>query len=360
MYIKTLKLFNFRNYGTLKLSLSERLNVFVGDNAQGKTNILESVFLCTYARSHRTTKDEQLIKTGEDESYVGLSAQTSVGGVFIEAKHRRSVSRRFYIDGKQVKRTGELMGAINTCLFSPESLSIVKGTPEDRRRFMDMALSQLYPPYFYSLVSYNAALKQRNALLKLQDTDQLLMWDAQLATHGARIMQRREEFINDLAHRASYLQLSISKGKELLRVDYAPSVAPSFDCEKMLLDAFAGAVEDDLRRGFSTKGPHRDDVSIVLDDTDVRYFGSQGQQRTAALALKLSEVPLVREHRGDTPILLLDDVFSELDDTRKDELVKAMSSCQCLLTCTSVEGLKCIELPGTKVFLCRNGQVEEA
>ena len=232
-----------------------------------------------------------------------------------------------------MKRTGELMGAINTCLFSPESLSIVKGTPEDRRRFMDMALSQLYPPYFYSLVSYNAALKQRNALLKLQDTDQLLMWDAQLATHGARIMQRREEFINDLAHRASYLQLSISKGKELLRVDYAPSVAPSFDCEKMLLDAFAGAVEDDLRRGFSTKGPHRDDVSIVLDDTDVRYFGSQGQQRTAALALKLAERELMRSESGEEPVLLLDDVLSELDSGRQDFVLNQIVSGQVFITC---------------------------
>ncbi|MDO4568524.1 MAG: DNA replication/repair protein RecF [Clostridia bacterium] len=361
MYIKTLKLMNFRNYSGLRLSLSPGLNVFVGDNAQGKTNILEAVFVSTYARSHRTTKDDQLIMNGANESYIGLTAQTNEGEVTVEVKRQRSLPSRFSVDSKPVKRLGDLMGSINACLFSPESLSIVKGSPEDRRRFLDMALSQLHPQYFYRLVQYNTALKQRNALLKsdVRDPAQLLMWDALLASHGAQLMAAREAFVRDLAQRASRLHLSITQGKEVLRVSYAPSVEPSDDMERSLLDALSRCVEDDLRRGFTTRGPHRDDIALWLNDSDVRFFGSQGQQRTAALALKLSEVPLVRETRGDTPVLLLDDVFSELDDARRDELVKAMSQCQCLLTCTSVEGLKCMGLPRTKVFACRGGAVEE-
>lgn len=365
MYVKSLKLVNFRNYSSLRAELSPHLNVIVGENAQGKTNVLEAIFLCTFARSHRTSKDEQLIKYNTEGAYVGAEVVSAAGAALIEIKQRRGEKKRIYINSTELRRTGDLMGALNSVMFAPETLSIVKGAPQERRRFLDMALSQLYPAYFFRLQQYNAALRQRNALLKDEalrtDTAHLRMWEAQVASQGAEIINRRAEFMERFSHIAARLHLAISGGREFLRTEYAPSVEPSETLEDDFREYLARTAEDDMHRGYTSKGPHRDDIAVILDETDVRYFGSQGQQRTAALAMKLSEIPLVSDIRGEMPILLLDDVFSELDDARRTALISTMAKCQCIITCTSLDGLSPLGGTGgsdTRIFRCVDGTLE--
>ena len=359
MYISRLKLINFRSYEALDIEPSKGLNIIVGDNANGKTNVLESIFLCTFAKSHRTSHDEHLIRRGTEGAYVGLTVNGAGGTVKIEIKHRIGEGKRMFANGTPLKRSGDLMGLMNCVMFAPETLSVVKGTPQDRRRFMDMALSQLYPAYYHRLQQYNTALKQRNAALKDEgcDTANIIMWDEQLAFLGADIINRRTELLSELSHHAAKLHNGISGGFEFLQLRYKPSFATTYADRDELMRAYDRTRADDIRRGYTSVGPHRDDIEVMLDETDVRYFGSQGQQRTAALAMKLSEIPLVTEIKNDAPVLLLDDVFSELDDGRKSKLIRAMEGRQCFLTCTSLDGLETLDMRDMAIFECSGGEL---
>ncbi len=362
MFIDEIKLINFRNYESLKVRLSPKLNIIAGENAQGKTNLLEAIFLCTFGRSHRTSRDEQLIKWDSPAAYASVNVVSPFGKTLIEYKQRVKEPKTMHVNGTRLGRIGDLMGHIRSVMFSPETLDIVKGSPEDRRRFMDMAISQLYPAYFFKLSAYNKALKQKNALLRpdsgVIDTASMYVFNAQLAGRGAEVMRYRREFIKELDIHASKLQLQISKGRDFLRLSYAPSLGEAFDDETAFLDMLEKSLQDDIRRGFTGKGPHRDDIRIMLDDQDMRSFGSQGQQRTAALSMKLSEVPVIRAAHEDAPVLLLDDVFSELDGLRRRELLLAMKYCQCILTTTSLDGIGDLNLPDTRVFYVKSGMVE--
>lgn len=343
MNITRLKLSNFRNYESESIELSPGLNVITGENAQGKTNLLEAVFFCTFARSHRTASDGRLIRHGAPAFYIGVDLKSGTGTSRIEVKNPSDGPRRLFVNGSQLRRVGDLMGTLNSVMFAPETLNIVKGPPAERRRFIDMALSQLYPAYFFSLQQYNAALKQRNALLKDRklslDMDRLLMWDVQLAALGADIMERRARFMEGLSGEAARIH-SVISGGERLRLEYVPSVKPDPDAEQAIRGALKAGACEDARRGFTGIGPHRDDIAVIVDETDARCFGSQGQQRTAALSMKLSEIAVALSARGEPPVLLLDDVFSELDSGRRRALLDAAEGCQCLLTCTSLEGLE--------------------
>ena len=368
MFVERLKLNFFRNYDALELRPNGGLNVIVGENAQGKTNAVEAVFLCAFGRSHRTARDGELINAGMSGGYVGLNLKNLTGSRLIEIKLRAGERKQVFLDRLAAGRSGELMGVLNAVMFSPEDLELVKGAPVERRRFMDMELSQLRPAYYYVLQRYNTALKQRNALLKPERATaakdpaalrrELYVWDEQLAQTGAEIMAMRADFLENLGKIAGGLHREISSGKETLALRYAPNVnveRAGGNAAAALSEAlYAGALED-IRRGFTSAGPHRDDIDLTLNGVNVRVFGSQGQQRTAALSMKLSELALLRGVTGEAPVLLLDDVLSELDEPRQRALLEAMDDCQTFLTCTTLEGLRRAGMKEINAWRCEAG-----
>ncbi|OQB25451.1 MAG: DNA replication and repair protein RecF [Firmicutes bacterium ADurb.Bin182] len=365
MRIKAIKLINYRNYSHLEFNPCEGLNALVGENAQGKTNLLEAVFLCAFGRSHRMSRDIELIKNDQNMSYIGLSVTGYTGSRQIEVKLSRGEGKKILLDSCPIGRSGELLGVLNAVMFSPEDLSLVKDGPAMRRRFMDMELSQLNPSYYYRLQQYNHALKQRNALLKdnfaPSSPGLLAMWDEQLANLGESVINARKAFIEELSGIAGELHRMISDGRETLGIAYEPDIRAScgISLHDAIIEALSSSALEDIRRGFTTAGPHRDDISISVNESDARIFGSQGQQRTAALSLKLSEIEIMKRHKSEPPVLLLDDVLSELDEIRQRMLVKSIEGVQVLLTCTALAGLKNAGLKDAKVYECKCGTLRE-
>ena len=380
MRITGLKLHNFRNYRDLEQAFEPGLTVFTGLNGAGKTNVLEAIFLCALGRSHRTGRDSELILMGEMEGMVLLNLTTRGGSRSIREELVYGERKRIFLDGAPVARSGELMGCLNVVMFSPEDLILVKGGPAERRRFMDMEISQLKPAYYYDLQQYNQALKQRNNLLKegLETAgDMLELWDEQLSRLGARIEVARAAFCRDLRELAGELHDHMSSGQEELKVEYEPNV-PCGDedlIREAIADALVGNIEKDLLRGFTSAGPHRDDLLLELNGCDVRTYGSQGQQRTTALSLKLSEIALIERLRNrlgkpwlgwvlkrlrqEKPVLLLDDVFSELDEGRRELLLSAIEGCQGFITCTHLGELGAVQDEQLQVFRAGNGRLIE-
>lgn len=361
MRLSRLRLNQYRNYAALDFKPRPGVNVIVGDNAQGKTNAAEAIFLCALGRSHRTPRDGELIARGCEGGYVGAEIESLCGTHLIEIKLRDGERKKIFINRQMAGRTGELMGVVNVVMFAPEDLFLVKEGPAERRRFLDMELSQARPAYYYRLQQYNAALRQRNALLKSDAIrpGMLAMWDEQLSTLGEAIMAERERFVDSLSTIAYDLHKSITGGRERLSIFYQPNVstdAPQGVREALLQALTEGAAED-MRRGFTQCGPHRDDMAIRLGDIDLRAFGSQGQQRTAALSIKLSELALLREEKGESPILLLDDVLSELDQSRQRLLLQSVKGCQCFLTCTSLDGLEKADMGESALWKCQAGAI---
>ena len=352
MRIKGLELHAFRNYTELELYPEPGLNVLSGLNAEGKTNVLESIFLCALGRSHRTPHDADLLMEGQAEGSVALLIETRGGTRSIRIELCRGERKRVYLDDAQLSRSGELMGCLNVVMFSPEDLQLVKDGPQERRRFLDMELSQLKPAYYYALQQYNQALKQRNLLLKEENIayDMIELWDEQLSKLGATIMQN-----------AHTLHAKMSGTKEILETVYQPTVpVQEFDdLRETLTEQLADRLERDIYRGFTSIGPHRDDLQLLLNGRDLRVYGSQGQQRTAALSLKLSEIDLVRRVRGERPVLLLDDVFSELDGERQARLLEVVSDCQTFVTCTHLEEFVKAGALRMQVYRVSRGKVVE-
>ncbi len=364
MQVTGLRLVNYRNYATLSMRPDGGLCVLTGENAAGKTNVLEAIFLCALGRSHRTIRDGELIKSGEAGGYVGLTLDTLGGPRQIEAKFFAGDRKKLLIDQNPLQRSGELLGCLNVVMFAPEDLQIVKDGPGERRRFLDMMISELRPAYYYSLQKYNAVLKQRNALLKDPygvSPDALRPWDEQLSILGANLTLLRSEQVERLSTIASTMHETLSDGRETLTVEYQPSMPIGEPTE--LIDAMRDALYEnqdrDLRCGNTSVGPHRDDLLLRLDGMDVRNFGSQGQQRTSVLSLKLAELEILREERGDAPVLLLDDVFSELDKRRQEMLLIAVQGCQTFLTCTHLEEIEAAGAVQMQVYRVENGTVTE-
>lgn len=363
MRILGLSLHHYRNYDTLELAPDPGLNVFEGLNAAGKTNILESVFLCALGRSHRTSRDAELLAEHEPFGSVRLFLDTRGGSRTIKIELYDGERKKVFLDDAPTARTGELMGCLNVVMFSPEDLQLVKDGPAERRRFLDMELSQLKPAYYYDLQQYNNALKNRNLLLKETPLryDMIELWDEQLSKLGSRIVLARASFVEELSMLAKALHLRMSDGKEQLSVSYEPSV-PFADEERLmetLMEQLTERLERDIFRGFTSVGPHRDDLGLRLNGRDVRVYGSQGQQRTTALSLKLSEIELIRRSRGEYPVLLLDDVFSELDGDRQARLLEVVSPCQAFVTCTHLEEFASIESLSMQVWHVENSVVSE-
>ena len=337
MYIESVQLKNFRNYESLELDLSPGTNIFYGNNAQGKTNILEAIYLCGTTKSHKGSKDKDMIRFGEDEAHIRMMVNRDELSYKIDMHLRKNKAKGVAINGLPIKKASELFGVVNLVFFSPEDLNIIKNGPGERRRFLDLELCQLDKIYLTNLASYNHIVNQRNKLLKdiyvqpsLKST--LEIWDMQMAEYGRRIIEKRREFIRELNETVRKIHYNLTGGLEELEVIYEPSSEA-----EGLESAISSNRERDMRMKLTSVGPHRDDLCVMANGIDIRRYGSQGQQRTAALSLKLSEIYIVKSKIKDTPILLLDDVLSELDSSRQNYLLDSISDIQTLITCTGLD-----------------------
>ncbi len=359
MKIKSLKLKNYRNYDILNLDFDEAANIFYGDNAQGKTNILEAVYLTGTTKSHRGAKDREMIRFGSDEAHLETIVEKNGIDYQIDMHLKKTGSKGIAINKIPIKRASELFGIVNLVFFSPEDLNVIKNGPSERRRFIDMELSQLDKVYMNNLSNYNKIVNQRNHLLKeisfgdrasLEST--LDVWDMQLVQYGNKIIERRTEFIQEMNEIIASIHKKLTGDREDIKVIYEPHNG-SMDLE----DALKKNRDRDLRLKSTSTGPHRDDICFMTGDLDIRKYGSQGQQRTAALSLKLSEIEMVKRSIHDTPVLLLDDVLSELDKHRQNYLLDSIHDIQTLITCTGVDEFVNHRFSINKVFHVRNGQV---
>ena len=355
MNINSIELGNFRNYVNQKLEFDKCTNILYGNNAQGKTNILEAIFVCGTTKSHKGSKDKELIRIGEDEAHIRMFVEKKSITHRIDVHLKSSKSKGIAIDGIPIKRSSELLGLVNIIFFSPEDLKIVKNGPSERRKFINMELSQLDKVYLNELGEYNKVLAQRNKLLKqinfnssLKDT--LSIWDEQLVKYGIRIIKSRQKFIEDLSELVTEVIEKLTGSREHVKLAYEPDVLPE-DFEKKLLEC----QEKDLRLCSTNVGPHRDDICFLNDGIDIRKYGSQGQQRTCALSLKLAEIELVKRVTKDNPILLLDDVLSELDRNRQNYLLDSIDDIQTIVTCTGLEEFIEGRITLNKVFKISGG-----
>ena len=346
MRVKSLSLKNFRNYEQAIITPDSGVTVFTGPNAQGKTNILEALHLCCLGRSHRTARDEELIRWGESAARVQIQTEQQDGTheVTILLSRTQKKKKTVRIGARDAARIGELFGHVCGVLFSPEDLSIVKEGPSERRRFLDMQLSQLRPQYFYSLQRAVRTLNQRNALLKeIARNPSLLptldMWDEQLALIGSEIAKNRREAIEVLSGEAKKAHASLTGGREELRLWYISQTVDAEDAADQLLSRMRAARSEDLRRMTTTVGVHRDDIGVTINGKEARNFASQGQQRSAVLSLKLAQLEMAAKETGEAPILMLDDVMSELDPSRRRQLIERIDRVQTFVTCTDLSDL---------------------
>lgn len=359
MKIKSLKLKNFRNYDLLNLDFDSETNIFYGDNAQGKTNILEAVYLSGTTKSHRGTKDRDLIQFEKEESHVESIVEKNGIDYQIDLHLKKNSPKGIAINKIPIHKASELFGIVNLVFFSPEDLNIIKNGPAERRRFIDLELSQLDKVYLNNLTNYNRIINQRNHLLKEMNyenkknlMDTLEIWELQLIQYGNKIIDRRKEFIIEINEIISFIHKKLTGNKEELKIVYEPS-----NGNLSLEQALRKNRDRDFKMKSTSVGPHRDDICFMAGDLDIRRFGSQGQQRTAALSLKLSEIELVKKTIHDTPILLLDDVLSELDKHRQNYLLDSIYDIQTLITCTGVEDFVNHRFEVNKVFHVQSGQV---
>ena len=341
----------------MSLGFDKSTNIFYGDNAQGKTNILEAVYLSGTTKSHRGTKDKDMIQFGANESHIETIVEKNGIKYQIDMHLKKNSPKGIAINKIPIRKASELFGIINIVFFSPEDLNIIKNGPGERRRFIDLELSQLDKVYLNNLSNYNRIVNQRNHLLKEIDYNKgaletLDIWDMQLIQYGNKIVERRQKFIEEINKIISNIHKKLTGNREDIKIVYEPSNgALSFE------QALLKNKEKDLRIKSTSVGPHRDDIAFLVSDIDIRKYGSQGQQRTAALSLKLSEIELVKQSIHDTPVLLLDDVLSELDKHRQNYLLDSIHDLQTLITCTGVDEFVNHRFSINKVFHVQNGQV---
>ena len=357
MVIKSLKLKNYRNYELLNLTFDPKTNILYGDNAQGKTNILEALYLSGTTKSHRGTKDRDLIQFGREESHLETVVEKN-GVLFqIDMHLKKNSPKGIAINKIPIRRAGELFGIVHFVFFSPEDLNLIKNGPAERRRFIDLELCQLNKLYVHSLVQYNKIVTQRNKLLKdimfRPDYEETLdIWDMQLVQYGREVIRCREAFVGQLNDLIGGIHRQLSGEKESLHISYEPNVTVD-----MFEDTLRKSRPSDLKQRTTLTGPHRDDLSFIINDIDIRRFGSQGQQRTAALSLKLAEIELVKKIVNDYPILLLDDVLSELDGSRQNHLLSGINHIQTMITCTGLEDFVNNRFRIDKIFKVVSGEV---
>ena len=344
MIIKEITLKNFRNYEDETIKFQEGLNVIIGNNAMGKTNLLESIYCCAIGKSPKTTKYKELIRMGQNSAHIKIILQKKYRDHTIEFSVDNKENKKIKIDGVPLSKLRELVGYMNIIFFSPEEIKMIKEGPQERRRFIDISLSQQSKNYLYSLSKYNEILANRNKLLKENFADEnikdmLVIWDSQLAKEGANIIKKRYEFVDNLKIAAKEAHSKLTGNKEDLEIAYE-SLVDNIDIksiEDAIYNKLLENADKDISLRYTSIGPHRDDIAIVSNGIDIRNFGSQGQQRTCALSLKLAEITLFENEIKEKPILLLDDVLSELDEFRRNKLMELSSELQTMITCTDFD-----------------------
>ena len=333
MWISDIEIFNFRNYNKQVIKLNEGINVFYGENAQGKTNIIESIYLCSLGKSFRSKKDAELIKFGENMASVSVKFNKSDrdGKIKIELSDKKKV----FINGIKANKLSELLGNINVVIFTPDDINILKGGPQKRRKFLDIMISQLKPNYMHVLNLYLKTIEQRNNYLRQikqegKSESLLDIWDEKLAEYAIKIYEYRQEFIDKLKDKIKIVHSNITENKESLSLEY------SSDCKDKneYLNVLKSRRKLDIIKGFTTKGIHRDDFTVNINNKPVNIYGSQGQNRTVILSLKLAELNVVYDEIGEYPILLLDDFMSELDEKRRKSFLNNIKNTQVIITCT--------------------------
>lgn len=357
MLIQSIELKNFRNYEMLHMEFDSNTNILYGDNAQGKTNILEAIYLSSTTKSHKSSKDKDMIRFKEDESHIRTVILKHNKSYQIDMHLKKNNNKGIAVNGIPIKRAAELFGIVNIVFFSPEDLNIIKNGPSERRRFLNLELCQLDKVYLYNLSNYNRVMKQRNCLLKeiiykpdVKDT--LSIWDEQLLQYGTELIKQRKKFVEMLNTIVFHIHKNLSGEKEELFLKYEPNVNFE-DFEKQLYKNR----ENDIRMKMTTTGPHRDDMVFYIGNVDIHKFGSQGQQRTSALSLKLAEIELVKKIIKDTPILLLDDVLSELDSKRQNYLLSNIHDIQTIISCTGLDEFIRNRFNINKIFRVVDGNV---
>ena len=357
MIIESMELQHYRNYPALQISFDPGTNIFYGDNAQGKTNALEAVYVCCTTKSHRVSRDKDLIRFGQEEAHIKLQVKKDNVSYRIDMHLKKNKPKGIAVNGIPIRKASELFGIANVVFFSPEDLNIIKNGPSERRRFLDLELCQVNKLYVHNLVNYNKILMQRNKCLKdlsfrPEYESTLEIWDEQLIRYGLPLMEYRKQFIDQLNRLIEVVHGKLTGKKEHLVLSYEPNVQPEEFSAVLVKNR-----ESDKKQKTTLSGPHRDDMSFFIDQIDIRKFGSQGQQRSAALSLKLSEIELVRELIHDYPILLLDDVLSELDRGRQNHLLNSINHIQTMITCTGLDDFIGHRFPLNRIFKVTGGEV---
>ncbi len=333
MWIKKIKINNFRNYKSQEINLEKNINIFYGENAQGKTNIIEAIFLSSMGKSFRAKKDKEMIMLGEEKSNIEIEYEKTDrnGKIKIELGNKKIL----YINGIKIKKLSELLGKINVVIFTPDDINILKGGPQNRRRFLDIMISQLRPNYMYNLNLYLKTLEQRNNYLRQikeenKNENMLEIWDEELSNYAINIYNYRKEFIEKIKNKIKNIHSEITNNKEEIEIEY---LSECISKEKYL-ELLKQRRKLDIIKGYTTKGIHRDDFNIYINKKELGIYGSQGQHRTAILSLKLSELNIVKDEIGESPILLLDDFMSELDEKRRKNFLEKINDVQVIITCT--------------------------
>lgn len=364
MQLESITLKQFRNYEHVTLNCHADINLFVGENAQGKTNLLEAIFALAMVKSHRTTKDKQMIHWNEEYARIEGKVLKSHGHLPLELVISKK-GKRVKANHLEKKKLSDYLGALNVVMFAPEDLYLIKGSPQVRRRFIDMEMGQIYPLYVHELRSYFKVLQQRNALLKSKhvDTAMLDVLTEQLITSAVKIIEERKGFLQLLQKHAGHIHEAITRKQETMTLQYKSQLKQPVSSEReekiqAFRDRFIAVREREIERGMTLLGPHRDDLLIFINNNDVQTYGSQGQQRSAALSLKLAEIELIAQEVGEYPLLLLDDVLSELDHYRQSQLLDAISGkVQTFVTATDVEGIHHDTLQKAAHFKVLQGEV---
>lgn len=359
MHIKSVSLQYFRNYERLTIDLNKGVNILYGANAQGKTNFLEAVYFCATGRSKRAGSDRELILFNKNEAHIQLFLDKEGLNDRLDVHIKKDTKKGIAVNGLAVKNLGGLFGVLYAVIFSPEDLQLIKAGPSERRRFMDMEICQLSSVYYYELQQYYKVLKQRNNLLKeiqkkrdLKDT--LFIWDEQLVQHGIKVIMKRRQFLEKINILAKNIHFKITNNTENLEIIYKPSIN-----EDDFKTKLKRAIDRDIIMGATSVGVHKDDISFFINKTDVRIFGSQGQQRTASLSAKLAEIELIKEYKSTEPVLLLDDVMSELDKSRQKYLISYINNIQTIITATGIEDIinKMENIENISIFEVKNGLI---
>jgi len=361
MWVRRISVDGFRNLSLSDVPLAKGINILYGDNAQGKTNILEAMYFCAIGRSPRADNNRELVRFGMEEAHVQIDVDRDDYDFVIDAHVKISGNKSIKtisIDRNVIKNTRELFGRLMVVLFSPEDLRLIKAGPAERRRFMDMEICQLSPVYYSDLRDYYRGLKQRNQLLKTlrrdrSQIDSLPIWDEQLNINGCRIMRTRAAFVSKVSGIARKIHSHITDGKEELTLTYQPNIE---DPENYFIQ-MQKSHERDISSGTTSMGIHKDDVLFTINDIPARSFGSQGQQRTAALSAKLAEIEIMRSGAKSAPILLLDDVLSELDGSRQKFLLTQITDLQTIITCTGLEDVLAKNVAEANVMQVRSGEI---